>query len=86
MGGNASQWGSQASAAGIVISSQPQVGAIAQWDANVSTPYGHVAVVEQVNSNGTVLISESSYGSGDWNFLYRTRIVSSNSPSRYILP
>jgi surface antigen len=86
MGGNASQWGSQASAAGIAISSQPQVGAIAQWDANSLTPYGHVAVVEKVNSNGTVLISESSYGSGDWNFLYRTRIVSSNSPSRYILP
>jgi surface antigen len=83
--GNAYQWGSQASAAGIATSSQPQVGAIAQWDAG-SYPNGHVAVVEQVNGNGTVVISESSYGSGDWNFLFRTRTISANNPSRYILP
>jgi CHAP domain len=84
--GNAGQWGSQAGAAGIATSSQPQVGAIAQWDASGAMPYGHVAVVEQVNSNGTVVISESSYGSNDWNFLFRTRTISATSPSRYILP
>jgi surface antigen len=84
--GNAGQWGSQAGAAGIATSSQPQVGAIAQWDASGAMPYGHVAVVEQVNSNGTVVISESSYGSNDWNFLFRTRTISASSPSRYILP
>lgn len=88
MPGNAGQWGSQAIAAGIATSSTPQVGAIAQWNASASTPYGHVAVVEQINSNGTVLISESSYDStgGSWNFLYRTRIIATNSPTRYILP
>jgi surface antigen len=84
--GNAGQWGSEASAAGITTSSQPQVGAIAQWNASGAMPYGHVAVVEQVNSNGTVLISESSYGNSSWNFLYRTRTISANNPSRYILP
>lgn len=84
--GNAGQWGSQAGAAGIATSSQPQVGAIAQWNVSGAMPYGHVAVVEQVNSNGTVVISESSYGSGEWNFLFRTRTIAANSPSRYILP
>jgi hypothetical protein len=84
--GNAGQWGSQASSAGISTSSVPQLGAIAQWDVSSANPYGHVAVVEQINSNGTVLISESSFGTGAWNFLYRTRTISTNSPTRYILP
>jgi surface antigen len=86
MGGNASQWGGQAAAAGIRTSSSPQVGAIAQWNVSGSMPYGHVAVVERVNNDGTVLISESSYGSGAWNFLYRQRTIAANNPSRYILP
>jgi surface antigen len=85
---NAGLWGNQAITAGIATSSTPQVGAIAQWNVSNSTPYGHVAVVEQINSNGTVLISESSYDptGGSWNFLYRTRTIASNSPTRYILP
>ena len=86
MGGHAFQWGSQAAAAGLRTSSTPQVGAIAQWNASGSMPYGHVAVVERVNGDGTVLISESSYGSGAWNYLYRTRQIAANSVSRYILP
>jgi CHAP domain len=81
MTGNAGQWGSQAIAAGIRTSRTPQVGAIAQWDSN------HVAVVERVNGDGTVVISESSYSpSGPYNYLYNQRTISANNPSRYILP
>ena len=86
MAGNAGNWGNQAVAGGVATSNVPQVGAIAQWNAGGSMPYGHVAVVERVNGDGTVLISESSYGSGTWNFLYRQRTIAVNSPSRYILP
>lgn len=87
--GNANQWDDQARAAGISLSRTPQVGAIAQWEGNSTNPYGHVAVVEQVNPNGTILISESSYSANSgssWDFLYRTRTIPANQPSTFILP
>jgi hypothetical protein len=87
--GNANQWDDQARAAGISLSRTPQVGAIAQWEGNSSNPYGHVAVVEQVNPDGTILISESSYSpvsGSSWDFLYRTRTIPANVPSTFILP
>ena len=83
MTGNAYQWGTQARNANIPTSRTPQVGAIAQWDSD------HVAVVEQVNSNGTILISESSYSAnigGSADYLYRTRTISASNPTRFILP
>jgi hypothetical protein len=86
LSGDAGAWSRQAAAAGIVTSNVPQVGAIAQWDVSSSMPYGHVAVVERVNGDGSIFISESSFGSGTWNFLYRPRTIAANSPSRYILP
>ncbi len=79
--GNASQWGTQATNAGIPVSRTPQVGSIAQWDSN------HVAVVEQVNSDGTIVISESSYSSvspSPQDYLYRRRTISATDPTRYI--
>lgn len=87
--GMAYQWANQAHAAGIATSRKPAIGAIAHWDASQSYPSGHVAVVERVNSDGTILISESSYtpniGSA-FDFLYKTRTISANDPSRFILP
>jgi hypothetical protein len=50
LSGNASEWDNQAGAAGISMSNTPQVGDIAQWES------GHVAVVEKVNTDGTILI------------------------------
>ena len=40
--------------------STPKLGAVACWD-QWSVSYGHVAVVEQINSDGTIVISESSW-------------------------
>lgn len=54
--------------------STPKVGAIACWSKN-GTSTGHVAVVEKVNSNGTVLISESHYKGTNFN----TRTIKNNS-------
>lgn len=83
MTGNAQEWGTQARNANIPTSRTPQVGAIAQWNSN------HVAVVEKVNSDGTVLISESSYSSkigGSYDYLYKTRTIAASNPTRFILP
>ncbi|HAZ47971.1 MAG TPA: hypothetical protein DDW76_00140 [Cyanobacteria bacterium UBA11369] len=81
LSGNAYQWDDQAAAAGISMSNTPQVGDIAQWES------GHVAVVEKVNPDGTILISESSYtpNSGSAaDYLYKTETISALSPSRFI--
>ena len=55
MTGNAAEW------SGITISRNDlQVGDIIQWP-NVYSPYGHVAVVEKVNGDGSVVVSDSGY-------------------------
>jgi surface antigen len=80
---NASEWDDQARASGIPMSKTPQVGAIAQWESN------HVAVVEKVNGDGTIVISESSYSNvsnSALDFLYKTRTIQANQPSTFILP
>jgi CHAP domain len=78
--GMAYDWDDEARAAGLEVSHKPQVGAIAQWE------NGHVAVVERVNSDGTVFISESSYApGGKYDYLYNTRTISADSPSNYII-
>lgn len=78
------------------MTSTPQVGAVAQWE---SGGYGHVAFVEQVNADGSIVISESSYvsnnpGNNPANFLYRTRtirpggsggILGGNWPTRFLV-
>lgn len=50
--------------------SKAKVGAIACWGANSYSSAGHVAVVEKINSDGTVMISEFNK-SGDKSFHYR---------------
>ena len=69
---NASKWASIAKNNGIEIDNIPTVGAIAQHSRNT---YGHVAIVEKINNDGTIDISESSYApcSSSWNFEYRVR-------------
>lgn len=55
--------------------STPRQGAIVCWS-------NHVAVVEKVNTDGTILISESSYkGYYPQGFLFRTRTVSASNPN-----
>lgn len=63
---NGKNWDNAASAAGYTVDSTPEPGDIAQWEGT----YGHVAVVESVNSSGSVNISEYN-GGQDGN--YRTR-------------
>ncbi len=85
---DASEWGKQAVSARLQTG-KPQVGAIAQWDTSATYPDGHVAVVEKVNSDGSIVISESSYSKvigTTYDFLYRTRTISATDPTRFIIP
>jgi hypothetical protein len=55
--GNAYQWKSNAAGKNYT-GGEAQVGAVAWWGTEVGDGYGHVAIVTQVNSNGTVDIAE----------------------------
>jgi surface antigen len=81
MSGNARDWDNQLSN-GAKIVSTPQPGDIAQWESN------HVAVVEAVNPNGTIIISESHYRTnwdgGGLGTLHYIRTISASDPTRYI--
>jgi hypothetical protein len=51
--GNAAQWEPNAHDEGVATGTA-RVGAVAWWNSNYGGGYGHVAIVTQVNSNGTV--------------------------------
>lgn len=80
---DASKWDDIARANGIPISDIPIVGSVAQTDIGANG-MGHVAVVERLNADGSITVSESSYAGNNpsaestWNFVYRLR---TNAPS-----
>jgi surface antigen len=51
-------WAADASAHGVVVNQTPAVGAIAQWQGDS----GHVAYVDQVLSNGSIITTDDNYG------------------------
>jgi surface antigen len=71
---DAHTWDNAALAAGLSVDSNPRQGDIAVWEAyvNGTGAYGHVAYVAGVNNNGTVLIEDYNWISGQ----YRTTTVS----------
>lgn len=61
--GNAGKWYDYNVKGGYYPYGQtPKLGAIAVWANDSSHNQGHVAVVEKINANGTITISESHYG------------------------
>ena len=83
--GNASTWAVSARAAGYRVDQTPAVGAIAQWNAYANSyiwGYGHVAIVEAVNGDGTITISDMNYA-GKLNVV-STRTISASSVSNFI--
>jgi uncharacterized protein (TIGR03437 family) len=84
--GNAGEWASEAvissvcsPTAGVCADTTPTVHSIAQLVSAPGFSLGHVAVVESLNSDGTITVTESSYdttSSSVWNFLWRHRTVS----------
>ena len=62
--GNAAQWNSSFAAMGYRVDSVPQVGAIFQNGGG----YGHVGIVEVVNADGSIEVSEiNNYSGGGYN-------------------
>jgi len=60
--GNAATWAMYARAAGYLVNNTPSVGAVMQNGGG----YGHVAIVESINSDGSMTISEMNYA-GNFN-------------------
>ncbi len=78
---NACRWADALQSIGYFVDQTPVPGAIAQWEANPNNSYGHVAYVESVNTDGTVLISEYNYSTTCG---YDTRTIAANSADNYI--
>ncbi len=62
--GNASSWASLARQNGFSVNTTPSIGAVMQ-NSYTAGGYGHVAVVESIESDGSVVISEMNYNG--WN-------------------
>ena len=75
--GNATSWAASGAASGLVVNRTPAVGAIMQNGGG----YGHVAIVESVNSDGSITISEMN-GPAGWNVI-GTRTISAGSVGSY---
>jgi surface antigen len=67
--GNAWQWESGAYASGWIVSSTPHVPSIIVLQPYVqnASAYGHVAVVEHINADGSVDTTNYNWGWANWN-------------------
>ncbi|GGI40879.1 CHAP domain-containing protein [Mammaliicoccus stepanovicii] len=75
--GNANQWASNAAADGHSVDNTPKKGSILQSSAGA---FGHVAYVENVNSDGSIEVSEMNYqGEG----VVSNRSISASEASSY---
>lgn len=73
--GNAATWDSLGRAAGYVVDKNPTVGSVFQMPAFIDAytgVYGHVGIVESVNPDGSIYISEMNYAGNFNRVTYRT--------------
>jgi len=77
--GNAVSWAPMARSAGVLVDHNPEAGAVIQngggWGG-----YGHVGIVEKVNDDGSLLVSDMNYVG--WNII-STRSVPASSVGSY---
>ncbi|MEB8125868.1 LysM peptidoglycan-binding domain-containing protein [Staphylococcus succinus] len=78
---NADHWANNAAADGYTVNNTPSAGSILQ---TYSGAVGHVAYVEQVNPDGSILISEMNYNTPPGTVDYRTIPASEVSSYNYI--
>lgn len=84
--GDATDWAARAIADGYLVDAIPAVGAVAQWD-GFASGYGvdgHVAYIEQINDDGTMLVSEDYWRDGTQVGPLTYRTVPITSPSNII--
>ena len=67
---NASTW--YANSPNYEHGREPKLGAVICYNGGYYGGAGHVAVVEQINDDGTILTSESNYSGGKYFFVVRT--------------
>lgn len=81
--GNANTWDDRAAAAVYLVNRIPAVGAVIQTDAG---RYGHVGVVESINADGSIVISEMNYhgGPGTGFGKVSTRTITNPGDYKYI--
>ena len=79
--GNANNWASAASQAGYTVNNSPEAGSILQ---SSEGPMGHVAYVENVNSDGSIEVSEMNYSGGPFSVSDRTISAGEASSYNYI--
>ena len=77
--GNAVSWASMAAAQGFRVDHTPEAGAVIQ-NGGGWAGYGHVGVVESVNSDGSLTVSDMNYDG--WNII-STRKVPASSVGSY---
>lgn len=78
--GNGGQWADYARSYGYSVSKEAKAGRVASFRGG----YGHVAFVEKVNSDGSVLLSEMNYGGGRFVISSRTLSASQAANAEYI--
>jgi surface antigen len=79
MWGNACSWAASGRAAGFRVDNTPEFGAVFVEN---GWCYGHVGVVESVNSDGSITISEmNNYGCGGYNIVNLRRVT---NPGDYL--
>ena len=79
--GDASNWASAAASSGYTVNNTAKAGSILQSSTGAM---GHVAYVENVNSDGSVEVSEMNYGQGAGVVTSRTISASEASSYNYI--
>ncbi len=84
--GDATNWANGAQSAGYSVTNSPSVGAIMQAPAYTNGAYGlgHVAIVESVNADGSILVSEMQFGGGLGDVNSRTISASQVSSHNFI--
>lgn len=83
--GNANTWDNYARLSGWTVSAVPRVGAIGQADSGFGY-LGHVAYVEEVSDDGTMIKYSDMNGLAGWNRVGRTAGFVSASIYKYIYP
>ncbi|WP_270245050.1 phage tail tip lysozyme [Lactococcus lactis] len=86
--GNGGDWATTGPQHGMTVDSEPKVGDIASFSPGTggsSDAYGHVAVVEYVNTDGSYLLSESGY-SNDKEPTIHWRVMSVTSGITFLNP
>lgn len=78
---NAENWADNAAGDGYTVDHNPSAGSIMQ---TYEGPVGHVAYVERVNSDGSILVSEMNYSTPPGEVGYRTIPASVASSYNYI--